>query len=252
MDIFWYTKVQQFVQQHNNINNKVNDSMNPERNARKHQFRRTPKNAECVSIGLLFRRSGTPLEADWYFEVRKSFKGGLLLEETDLGISKARNSNLKWTKMKNILRSRKLGVLLTPISKVHGWIPRRNFEDRTSKFFFNKTVCGFLEHYETSKVYGFWTSSWTRFQRLTTLSGLSFLTKILTLLWFCGFESLEPLLRQTSYLKAHGFPDANKRWERIKVRGSKRKVEKRQREEPPKLDFEGSRLSRRLLMEFRS
>ncbi|GBB87681.1 hypothetical protein RclHR1_14160007, partial [Rhizophagus clarus] len=141
---------------------------------------------------------------------RKSFKGGLLLEETDLGISKARNSNLKWTK------SRKLGVLLTPISK----------------------VCGFLEHYETSKVYGFWTSSWTRFQRLTTLSGLSFLTKILTLLWFCGFESLEPLLRQTSYLKAHGFPDANKRWERIKVRGSKRKVEKRQREEPPKLDFE--------------
>ncbi|GBC00157.1 hypothetical protein RclHR1_03770004 [Rhizophagus clarus] len=35
------------------------------------------------------------------------------------------------------------------------------------------------------------------------------------------FEDLEPLLRQTSYLKAHDFPDANKRWRRIKVGGSR-------------------------------
>ncbi|GBB94019.1 hypothetical protein RclHR1_22750003 [Rhizophagus clarus] len=39
-----------------------------------------------------------------------------------------------------------------------------------------------------------------------------------------NFEGPESLLRQTSYLKAHGFPDANKRWERIEVRNSKRKV----------------------------
>ncbi|GBC05845.1 hypothetical protein RclHR1_06470008 [Rhizophagus clarus] len=55
-----------------------------------------------------------------------------------------------------------------------------------------------------------------------------------------NFEGLEPLLRQTSYLKAHGFLDANKRWGRIEVRDSKRKVEKRQREKSPKqvLTFE--------------
>ncbi|GBC08439.1 hypothetical protein RclHR1_08100007 [Rhizophagus clarus] len=39
-----------------------------------------------------------------------------------------------------------------------------------------------------------------------------------------NFEGPEPLLRQTSYLKAHGFPDANKRCGRIEVRdiGSKK------------------------------
>ncbi|GBB93546.1 hypothetical protein RclHR1_21930004 [Rhizophagus clarus] len=188
------------------------------------------QNAECVNIGLPFQRSRTPLDADWYFEVQKSFRGGLLSGRNGPQYFEAQNSNSKQTdtkprlysKMKDILRSRKLGVLLTPISK----------------------VCSFLERYKTSKVYGFWTSFWIRFQRL------SFLTKMLTLLWFCGFEGLKPLLRQTSYLKAHGFLDANKRWERIKVRGSKRKVEKRQKEEPPKLDFKGLRLSRRLLIEF--
>ncbi|GBC07968.1 hypothetical protein RclHR1_07820003 [Rhizophagus clarus] len=101
-----------------------------------------------------FFRSGTP------------FQGGpLSLEETDLGISK--NSNSKQTEVQTkprlYLKTRKLGVLLTPILKVCGWIPKRNF------------------------------------------------------------EGLKPLLRQTSYLKAHGFPDANKKWGRIKVRvGSKK------------------------------
>ncbi|GBB95849.1 hypothetical protein RclHR1_26280001 [Rhizophagus clarus] len=189
---------------------------------------------------MVFRRSRTPLEADWYFEGLEVLyrRTTVSLEEVDRVISKAQNSNSKQTKvqmkpelyskMKDILRSKKLGVLLIPISK----------------------VCSFLERYETLKVYSFWTSSWTRFQRLTTLSRLSFLIKMLTLLWFCDFKDLEPLLRQTSYLKAHGFPDANKRWGRIKVGSSKRKVEKRQRKEPPKLDFEGSQLSRRFLMEF--
>ncbi|GBB94271.1 hypothetical protein RclHR1_23200004 [Rhizophagus clarus] len=38
-----------------------------------------------------------------------------------------------------------------------------------------------------------------------------------------NFKGPEPLLRQTSYLKAHSFLDANKRWGRIKVRvGSKK------------------------------
>ncbi|GBC06595.1 hypothetical protein RclHR1_06950001 [Rhizophagus clarus] len=37
------------------------------------------------------------------------------------------------------------------------------------------------------------------------------------------FKGPEPFLRQTSYLKAHGFPNTNKRWGRIKVRvGSKK------------------------------
>ncbi|GBB95428.1 hypothetical protein RclHR1_25300002 [Rhizophagus clarus] len=97
----------------------------------------------------------------------------LSLEETDLGISKVQNSNSKRTevqikprlylKMKDILRTRKPGVLLTSISKIHGWISKRNF------------------------------------------------------------EGPELLLKQTNYLKAHSFPDANKRWGRIKVRvGSKK------------------------------
>ncbi|GBC08250.1 hypothetical protein RclHR1_00080027 [Rhizophagus clarus] len=123
-----------------------------------------------------------------HFKSGTPFQGGPLSpEETDLGISKAQNSNSKQTevqtkprlysKMKDILKTRKPEVLLTPISKVHDWIPKRNF------------------------------------------------------------EGLEPFLRQTNYLKAHNFPDANKRWGRIKVRNSKRKVEKQQREEPPKQDF---------------
>ncbi|GBB84506.1 hypothetical protein RclHR1_11080001 [Rhizophagus clarus] len=82
------------------------------------------------------------------------------LEETDFSISKAQNSNLKQIE---VFR-KKLGVLLAPISKVHGWISRRNF------------------------------------------------------------EGLEPLLRQTSYLKAHSFPDTNKRWGRIKVRVRSKKL----------------------------
>ncbi|GBB93187.1 hypothetical protein RclHR1_21290002 [Rhizophagus clarus] len=90
----------------------------------------------------------------WKSKSETPFRGGPLSpEEMDLSISKAWNSNSKRTE------TRKLEVLLTPISK----ISKRNF------------------------------------------------------------EGPEPLLRQTSYLKAHNFLDANKRWGRIKVKvGSKK------------------------------
>ncbi|GES79000.1 hypothetical protein RCL_jg6029.t1 [Rhizophagus clarus] len=137
---------------------------------------------------MVFQRSGIPLKTDRYF------KGPEVLYR-QITIWK------KWTEL-----FQRPGTLIRSG-------PR-------------SAVCSFLKRYETLKVYDFWTSFWTRFQRLTTLSKLSFLTKMLTLLWFCGFEGPEPFLRQTSYLKAHGFPNTNKRWGRIKVRGSKRKVEK--------------------------
>ncbi|GBB91752.1 hypothetical protein RclHR1_19100003 [Rhizophagus clarus] len=124
------------------------------------------------SILRQITKSGTPFRGG---PLQRNISNVLLfffslgLEETNLGISKTQNSNSKWTEifrrsavgfLKEISKTRKLGVLLILISKVRGWIPKRNFEDP------------------------------------------------------------EPHLRQTSYLKAHGFPDANKRWGRIKVRGS--------------------------------
>ncbi|GBC10670.1 hypothetical protein RclHR1_09810004 [Rhizophagus clarus] len=147
---------------------------------------------------MVFRRSETPLEADRYFEGLEILyrRTTVSPEEVDRIISKAQNSNSKWTEVQMKPR------LYSKIDEGHFEglrLPRmlRNFED------------------------------------LRLLD--EFLDKISK---FCGFEGPESLLRQTSYLRAHGFPDANKRWERIKVKGSKRKVEKRQREEPLKLDFE--------------
>ncbi|GBB94107.1 hypothetical protein RclHR1_22940001 [Rhizophagus clarus] len=139
---------------------------------------------------MVFRRSRTPLEADRYFEGLEVLYRQTTVspEEVDRVISKAQNSNLKRIE---VFRRSAVGFLeeILKIELQNSFLIRR---------FANAYFYRFAASWNVTKL--------RRFTASGRVSGQD-------------FKDLEPLLRQTSYLKAHGFPDANKRWEKIKVRG---------------------------------
>ncbi|GBB85308.1 hypothetical protein RclHR1_11880001 [Rhizophagus clarus] len=150
---------------------------------------------------MVFRRSGTPLEADQYFEGLEILykRTTVSLKEVDRVILKAQNSNSKWTEV------------------------FRRF--RRSPDYIRRSAVGFLEEILKIELQNsfltrrFANAHFYRFTASGRVPGQD-------------FEGPEPLLRQTSYLKAHGFPDANKRWGRIKVRVGLKKLKLFVRIEP--------------------